>query len=162
MPPQKPPSLPENKIKQKILSVVPSPNAVKNSWWKLGEHHRLFCGEPKSQEFIKRLPQENIGLSITFLPDNDFSLIPSIEAIVACIFHLKDEDTDLDSVIKPLIEKTTQPDEIIVFNYLYYIDLLDLTEQLGCHFIVAEPDLEKCEHILTMWREKGSVERIKY
>ena len=148
----------KDKVKQEILTVIPSENAVKNSWWQLGEHNRLFCGEPKSNEFLKRLPQ-NIGLSMTFLPENNFSLVPSIEAIFSCAFRIEYEDIDLDSAIKLLIEKTTQPDEVIVFNYLYYIELLDVAENLKCHFVVAEPDLEKCEQILTMWREKGSVIR---
>lgn len=151
--------LPEkkDKTKQSILAVVPSKKAVKNSWWQLGEHNRLFCGEPTSKEFLKRLTQD-IGLSMTFLPKGAL-LIPPIEAIFSCAFRAQYEDIELDSAIKLLIEKTTQPDEIIVFNYLYYIELLDVAEKLKCHFIVAEPDLEKCEQILTMWRKKGSVMR---
>ena len=153
--------LPEkkDKTKQSILAIVPSENAVKNSWWQLGEHNKLFCGEPKSHEFLKRLPKD-IGLSITFLPENDF-LVPPIEAIFSCAFRAKYEDIELDSAIETLIEKTTKSGEIVVFNHLYYIELLEVTEKLKCHFIVAEPDLSKCEKILTFWRKKGSVSRIK-
>ena len=149
----------KDKTKHEILTVIPSENAVKNSWWQLGEHNKLFCGEPKSNEFLKRLPQD-IGLSMTFLPKDDL-LVPPIKSIFACTFHSKYEDIDIDSAIELLIKKTTMPDEIVVFNYLYYIELLEITEKLKCHFIVAEPDLEKCEQILTMWREKGAVLRIK-
>ena len=153
--------LPEKRdqLKQEILAVVPSQNAVQNSWWQLGEHHRLFCGEPRSKEFLKRLPKD-IGLSITFLPENDFSLVPSLESIFSCAFRAEYEDIDLDLSIKTLIRTTTKPDEIVVFNYIYYIELLEVAEKLGCYFWVAEPDLEKCEQILTMWRKKGSVMRI--
>ncbi len=152
--------LPEkDRPKQEILAVVPSQNAVKNSWWQLGSHNQLFCGEPKSHEFLKRLPKD-IGLSMTFLPKGDL-LVPPIESIVACTFHLKYEDTDLDSAIETLIRETTKPGEIVVFNYLCHIELLEVAKKLKCHFIVAEPDLEKCEKILTFWREKGSVSRIK-
>ena len=155
-------SLPEKKEKAKheILGVVPSQNAVQNSWWQLGEHHRLFCGEPRSNEFLKRLPKD-IGLSITFLPENDFSLAPSIKSIFSCAFRAEYEDIDLDLLIKTSIRTTTKPNEIVVFNYIYYIELLEVAEKLECHFIVAEPDLSKCEKILTFWREKGSVKRIK-
>ena len=153
--------LPEKRdqLKQEILAVVPSQKAVQNSWWQLGEHHRLFCGEPKSQEFLKRLPQD-IGLSITFLPENDFSLVPSIKSIFSCAFRAEYEDLELDLLIKTSIRTTTKPNEIVVFNYIYYIELLALTEKLGCYFWVAEPDLQKCEKILAIWRNKGSVLRI--
>ena len=153
--------LPEKKAppKQEILAVVPSQNAVKNSWWQLGEHHRLFCGEPRSKEFLKCLPKD-IGLSITFLPKEDLSLAPSIKSIFSCIFSAEYEDIDLDLSIKTLIRTTTKPNEIVVFNYVYYIELLEVAEKLGCYFWVAEPDLEKCQQILTMWRKKGSVKRM--
>ena len=96
---------------------------------------------------------------MTFLPKGDL-LVPPIESIVACTFHLKYEDIDLDSAVETLIKKTTESGELVVFNYLYYTKLLEVTEKLKCHFIVAEPDLEKCEKILTIWREKGSVTRM--
>ena len=159
-----PPSsgLPEkkDKIKQSILAVVPSKKAVKNSWWQLGEHNKLFCGEPKSNEFLKCLPQD-IGLSMTFLPETDFSLVPSIKSFFSLTFQSNYDEIEIDSLVEESIRTTTKPDEIIVFNYLYYIELLEIAKKLKCHFIVAEPDLEKCEQILTMWREKGSVMRIK-
>ena len=153
--------LPEKKAppKQEILAVVPSQNAVKNSWWQLGEHHRLFCGEPRSKEFLKRLPKD-IGLSLTFLPKNDLSLVPSIESIFSFTFQSKYDDLDLDFLMKASIRTTTKPNEIVIFNYIYYIELLEVAEKLGCYFWVAEPDLEKCEQILTMWRKKGSVKRM--
>ncbi len=149
----------EPKPKQEILAVVPSEKAVKNSWWQLGEHNKLFCGEPKDNKFLNRLPKD-IGLSITFLPKDD-SLVPPIESIFSCTFQSKYDDLDIDLLVETSIRTTTKPNEIVVFNYLYYIELLNLAEKSKCHFIVAEPDLEKCERILTMWREKGSVMRIK-
>ena len=151
--------LPEKrKIKQEILAVVPSEKAVKNSWWQLGENNRLFCGEPKSSEFLKRLPKD-IGLSMTFLPKGDL-LVPPSESIISIAIQSKDDDIDLDRSIETLIRETSKPGETIVFNYLYYVELLELTEKYNCNFWVAEPDLTKCERILTMWRQKGSVTRI--
>ena len=153
--------LPEKrKIKHEILGVVPSQKAVKNSWWQLGEHHRLFCGEPKNQEFLKRLPK-NIGLKINFLPKDDPSLIPMIESTSTLTFHSEHKNLDLDSLVRDSIETSTKVKDIVVFNYIYDVGLLELVEGLDCYFWVAEPDLEKCEQILTMWREKGAVTRIK-
>ena len=37
----------EKKPKQEILGVVPSQKAVKNSWWQLGEHNKLFLWRTK-------------------------------------------------------------------------------------------------------------------
>lgn len=154
--------LPEKKekAKQSILAVVPSQNAVKNSWWQLGEHNKLFCGEPKSNEFLKRLPKD-ISLSISFLPENDF-LVPPIKSMFSFTFQASYDDLDINAWTEESIRTATQQNETIVFNYLYYTELLDIAERLKCHYIIAEPDLQKCERILTRWRKKGKVERIKY
>ena len=156
------PQINEPKPKQSIVAVIPSSNAVPKSWWQLGEHHRLFCGEPKDQEFLKRLP-ENIALTIDFLPKKEPSLISPIESDSALTFYSKYKDLDLDWVaglIEDYIDTSTQAKEIVVFNYIYDVQLLELTENLRCYCYVAEPDLEKCEQILTIWREKGTVMRI--
>ena len=156
--------LPEKrKIKQEILGVVPLKSAVKGTWWQLGEHHRLFCGEPKEPEFLNRLPKE-IGLSISFLPKNDSSLVPPIESNSALTLYSKYDDLDLDwvsDIIKNYLDTSTEAKEIVVFNYLYYVELLELTERLRCYFWVAEPALEKCEQILAIWRKKGPVMRMQ-
>ncbi len=152
--------LPEKrKNKQEILGVVPSENAVKNSWWQLGEEHKLFCGEPKSREFLKRLPKD-IGMSITFLSEDDY-LIPPIKSIFSFTFQSKYSDLVMDHMIEESFRTGSQPNEIVVFCYIYQVKLLKLVEKYNCHFWIAEPDLEKCEQILTIWREKGSVSRIK-
>ncbi|MGK7947278.1 MAG: DUF3102 domain-containing protein [Xenococcaceae cyanobacterium] len=145
--------------KQKILSVVPSQNAVKNSWWQLGENHRLFCGEPKNKDFIKSLPKD-IALIINFLPKRNFSLIPSVSSIFSFTLHSEYSDLDIDSLIAEAIKTSTKPKEMVLFNYIYYAELLELVEKFQCYFWIAEPDLNKCQEILTIWREKGKVERI--
>ena len=150
----------KDKAKQEILAVVPSQKAVKNSWWQLGEHHRLFCGESKEPEFLKRLPKD-IALMINFLPKNDLSLIPLIKSTSTLTFHSEHKDLDLDSLIRDSLETSTTVKDIVVLNYIYDVGLLELVEGLGCYFWGAEPGLEKCNRILTIWREKGSVMRIK-
>ena len=135
--------LPEkrDKLKQEILGVVPSQKAVKNSWWQLGEHHRLFCGEPKNKEFLKRLPQD-IGMSITFLPEDDY-LIPPIKSIFSFTFQSKYSDLVMDDMIEESFRTGSQANEIVVFCYIYQVKLLKLVEKYNCHFWIAEPDLEK-------------------
>ena len=155
-------TLPEKQTarpKQKILSVVPSQNAVKNSWWQLGEHNRLFCGEPKNKDFIKSLPKD-IALKISFPPGEDYSLIPSVRAIASYSYHSQYSDLDIDDLVAEAIKTSTKPNEMVLFNYIYYAELLELVEKFQCYFWVAEPDLNKCQEILTIWREKGKVERI--
>ncbi len=153
-------SLPEkDRPKQEILGVIPSQNAVKNSWWQLGEHNRLFCGEPKDKGFLKNLPKD-IALDLSFLPRKDFSLIPAIESIISHIIILRENNLELGTLIEECIRNGTSSKETIVFSYVYYPQLLKIAEKLDCYFWAAEPDLKKCEQILTIWREKGSVMRI--
>lgn len=158
------------KPKQEILSVIPSSNPLENSWWQLGEDHRLFCGEPRNKEYLQRL-SEKTALVINFLPTKDSSLILSLESIKSTssvTFHSEDKGIDLDlmcdligNYVENYINSLTEVPKILVFNYLCDVELLEIADGASCSFIVAEPDLEKCEKILTIWREKGEVKRIK-
>ncbi len=150
-------------LRQAVLKIVPGQKAVKNSWWQLGKDHKLFCGEPTSQKFLEGLPQE-IALTINLPPNNDSSLIPSINSDSNFTYHSKYKDLD-PIFMEQMLEKcgliSTGYGELIVFSYVLDVSLLDVAVKLGCHFYVAEPDLDKCEQILAIWRQKESVERIR-
>ena len=152
-----------DKPEQEILAVLPAQKAVKNSWWQLGERHQLFCGEPKSSEFLERLPQD-IALTINLPPNNDRSLIPDLKSRCSFSYYSEYDDLDLNSV-KAMVENcilaSTGAKDIVVFSYVMTPQLLKLAAQLGCLAYVAEPDLDKCEQILAIWREKNSLWRMK-
>ena len=150
-------------IKQEVLTVISTDKAFTNSWWQFGEIHKLFCGEPKAEEFLNRLPK-NISLTVSFLPKNDYSLIPLIESSSSVTFYSEHKDLFLDPVIDEVFMTAVISGEIVVFNYIYHVDLLEVANKLGACFFVAEPNLEKCDRLLNRWRKKepGTVRRLKY
>ncbi|MDJ0647146.1 MAG: DUF3102 domain-containing protein [Xenococcaceae cyanobacterium MO_188.B19] len=148
--------------KQTILKVVSAKETLINTWWQLGENHQLFCGEPKSDDFSSKL-SSGIALAINFPPNNDISLISSVKSESTLTLSFESHQIDLEGVVETvqkLMDVTTKPQETVVFCYLFDEKLLDVAADRGCHCIVAEPDLEKCDRILQHWREKDSVKKI--
>lgn len=151
-----------SKSKQQILSVYPSNNAVKDSWWQLGEKHWLFCGEPNSTKFIERVPKK-IALTLSFPPNRDYSLIPDLKSRSNFSYASKYKAFDLSLVVpmvRNAIELSTEEGETITFLYISHPVLLELGVRLGCQCYVVEPDLEKCNQILKIWRKDNSVSRL--
>ncbi len=150
--------------RQAVLKVVPGQKAVKNSWWQLGKNHQLFCGEPKSKQFLAQLPPQ-IALTISCPPKNNYSLIPEINSDSDFSFRSKYRDLNVEE-LQEMLEHcalvSTGSGDIVVFSYVFAASLLNVLVKLGCHCYVAEPDLDKCESILAIWRETEFVERIRY
>lgn len=154
-------SQPEVRSKLEILNV--NRNVTKDSFWQLGKHHRLFCGEPKNKLFLKQIPKE-IALTIGLPPNNNLSLVPSIEAKAKFMFSYSYEDMDLETIkemTQSAIAGSTSAEDNIVFSYILEPILLRLAEKLGCNCYIGEPDLNKCEEIIELWKEKVSVTRLK-
>ena len=149
--------------KQQILTV--QKNTVRNSFWKLNLHNRLFSGEPSSPIFSAQLP-ERIATTINYIPQHLKASIPLIkQAESSLTFESKyDDDFNLQNIIS-MVENwlltNTSDGDLVVFCYLYQPQLLDLAVNLGCDFYLAEPDLAKCEQILDLWRQKSSVSRLQ-
>lgn len=151
--------------KHDILAVIPKKTKDKGetvirfgSWCQLGKKHLLYCGEPNSPQFKKRLPKE-IALSIAFPPTSDWKLATPIEANSEVVFFSSYQDVDLitlKEMIKSALELYTEDKESIVFSFLPEPDLLILANQLGCCCFIADPNLRRCEAILAMWNKKGS------
>ena len=147
--------------KQTILGIQREKPA-KNTWWQLGEDHQLFCGEPKSDDFLKKLPSK-IPLAIHFIPNNDFSSIPPIKSDSTLILGSNHNEIDLEAVVKTVrdwAQATAKRDETVVFCYLFDLKLLELAVTNKYKCFIAEPDLDKCDRLLPHWRQKESVKRI--
>ncbi len=149
--------------KQEILAVIPKQTTDKGeavvrsgSWYHLGKEHLLYCGEPNSPQFKKRLPKE-IALSIAFPPTPEWQLATPIRANSEIAFFSHYEDVDLASfteMIRRALELYTESNESVVFSFLPEPELLTIAHQLGCRCFIAEPDVGKCETILAMWKKK--------
>lgn len=140
-----------------------SSHAQTGSWWQLGENHLLYCGAPNSVRFKERLPNP-VALSIAFPPIQNWQLNATIEANSAVAFFTRYPDQDfelLQEAIERLLLLYTESEELIVFSYLPDPKILLLANQLDCRCYVAEPDLQRCEKIISTWKQHGlSVEKV--
>ena len=121
--------------------------------WELGKH-LLFCGDPNSQDFLKRLPSE-ISLNLAFPPRKDwlFSYPHQIDSELN--FYSKYQgDIDMQLIaeaIKQIIKGTTNEEETVSICYLPYPILLQVVHKLNCRCFIAESDRQKCKAIMTFW-----------
>ena len=153
--------------KPQILSI--QRNTIANSYWQLGEEHKLFCGEPKNPQFLKLLPNK-VNLVVGLPPNNNKSLIPDLKTEYSFIFSSEYNEVEVElETIQNLIEKFveeiilnhTDAQNNLVFCYIFAPQLLELADSLDCKCYIAESDLAKCSRILERWRKKGKVSRIK-
>ena len=143
---------------QEIIKVVP-----KQKVWHLG-NHILYCGLPDSPEFKELLKPFSISLNICFPPDSNWtkkdylSPIPTRSTLVYNNLAF-DPDEQLETLSRMLelsIELSTTEKDKILFAFFPHPELLLLMDELLCTSIIAEPDPQKCEAIISLWREHKS------
>ena len=140
--------------KQQIVGIIrkAKPEA---KFWNLGKH-LLYCGSAQGPEFRARLPKI-ISLNVGFPDSQSWSkeaLFP-IEAKSTLVFHSVYQDLDLVSlrnIVQKSIEICTESGDKMVFSFLPYPEMLVLADNLKCRCFVAEPDLMKCQDIVTFWQ----------
>lgn len=145
--------------KQQIVKVIRknSEKELPNHWLKLGIHS-IFKGEPNHIEFRQSLPKE-ISLTIAFPPRKDFSLehlIPPQSKSIS-LFYSPFEDFDemaFTRIVQDSVELCTEGGEVVVFSFLPSPELLLIVDNLKCKCIVAEPDHNRCQNILSKWHSK--------
>jgi CheY-like chemotaxis protein len=142
----------KNPPKPLILGGLP---LKKNNWWQLGKH-LLYCGNPNSPSFKKKL-SGNAALAIVFPPHTgwDLDLLPADSKLV---FHSNRENLDLEKIresIAIIIEITTVSNESVIFAYISDPELLLIADDLDCCGFLVQPDFKKCESIINFWQQQG-------
>ncbi len=154
--------------KQEIIKVLPQkievPKAEPPKFWQLNQH-LLFCGYPNSPDFIAKLPNQ-VDLTIAFSRSPDWSkesIIP-VPTNSTTIFQSNFPDYDplaLKAMTRHAIEMSRLALELytedekedpnsVVISFLPDFDILQLVDSLGCRCFIAEPDLQKCQQLLSM------------
>lgn len=147
--------------KQQIVKVIPQQlpqtSNPQNKWHQLGNHW-LFSGYPDNQDFRKHLPN-TISLTIAFPTSKEWAkdrIIPS-QSKSTSIFYTPIEDLDLFSlltVVRNTIELYTIENEKVLFSFFPEPELLSIADSLGCQCIIAEPDPQQWQRLLSFWQEK--------
>jgi hypothetical protein len=137
---------------------IPSLPVVEADTWLQVGYHKLFCGEPKSRQFLRHLPSE-IALSITFAPSPDWHLdpldFPRRPQSNLTLFS-QHEDLDLKTfseMIRLSLLLYSDSRDVIMMAFLPYPSLLLVADQLDCFCWIAEPDLERCQELIRLWHQ---------
>ncbi len=145
---------PNSSEKQQIVGIIskPKPEA---KFWNLGRH-LLYCGSAQDTEFREQLP-ETVSLNIGFPDSQSWSkeaLFP-VQAKSTLVFHSVFQDLDLvtlRNIVQRSIELCTESGEEVLFSFLPYPEMLIIAENLNCQCFIAEPDLNRCQDIVTFWQ----------
>ena len=159
--PEKPIVLP----KQQILKVIPQKseprvnsqlNSPEKPWQKLGTHW-LINDYPDSESFRKYLPN-SISLTIAFPSSLEWSkekIIPPQSQSISILYSpFKELDIfPLLTIVRNTIELYTGENDHVIFSFLPYPELILIAESLGCKCIIAEPDLQQYQRVLSFWQD---------
>ena len=141
-------------IRQETIEASSQKSLSRQQKWQKLRNHWIFNGFPNSDNFRIYLP-ELISLTIAFPQSSAWTkdkIIPPQSRSVS-IFHSPFEDLDLIALklmVKNAVELCTEENEYVVFSFLPEPELLSVVESLGCQCIVAEPDLQRYQRILSV------------
>lgn len=150
--------IPKNKIIVETKADVPKlkdETSIYGTWWQLGKKNKLYCGLPNSSEFRDGIT-ENVALIMAFPSNQDWQLSSPIKANSAVALYSSYHDFEL-SIFREIVRKSmliyTQSNDLVLFCFLPDIRLLEMANKLDCRFIVAEPNVARCQAAIAAWRE---------
>jgi hypothetical protein len=127
------------------------------SWWRIGNEHLLFCGDPQSETFKQSIPQK-IELNIAFPDTPNWRLNIPGKVNSELVFFSQYQDLDL-TLLRQAVEQLfllyTEDSSIVVFSFLPDPQLIMLAERLNCICRIAEPNLSRCQKIISTVRQAG-------
>lgn len=140
---------------------VSAPN-VPGEWWQLGGKHLLYCGDPNSPEFLKRIPDQ-VNLLFAFPPS--FGWLPAIPAktyIISSDYLPQGKNPDqLDEFLESSVLFNSNLKDAVVCCFLPVPDIVVVISRLARIGLLAEPDARRCNAIITDWKKAGvKVERL--
>ncbi len=124
-------------------------------WWQLDGKHLLFCGEPNSQEFQMRLPQQ-VPLLLAFPASSDWQ--PTIDAqnlIVMRKLPTNKKWEQLEEVLEAAILYWWKGDNLVVSCFVPSVKIMALFSRLSCRGVLAEPNEKYCRELIADWRKMG-------
>jgi hypothetical protein len=187
-----PEALPQARLKQQILAIIPPkqtssgsqatnallPQAgvllqnqptppvsapdVPSEWWQLGGKHLLYCGDPNSSEFLRRVP-EQVALLFAFPPTNAWqTTIPSDATIkLADYLPMLQNPDKLDEALESAILLYSRFKDTVVSCFLPSLEIVSIFNRLGRQSVLAEPDSRRCNAVISDWKKAGmKVERV--
>ena len=146
---------------QALQSQVYQPD-IPGTWWQLAGKHLLYCGDPNSREFSERITQK-VSLLLAFPPTSDWQpVIRAKTRIIADEYLPQGKDLRLfEDGLETLLLLYSNLSEIVVRCFLPSPEILSIINRLGSRGILADPDLKRCNAVISDWKKAGvKVERI--
>jgi len=140
-------------------SVTPETPGV---WWQLGGRHLLFRGDPNSDEFLARLP-EQVQLLLAFPPTNNWQtrVVADVRLILGDYLPIFQNSELLDGVLETLILSNSSIRDTVVVCFLPSPDILSIINRFERRGVIAEPNLRRCNAVMADWKRAGlKVERL--
>jgi Protein of unknown function (DUF3102) len=143
-----------------VKALRPSPPSL---WWRLSgkeQKHLLFNGHPDDSEFLASLPDE-VGLWMSFPPiPEKWQTLPKDKKIktalsYATTFHDINLKVIRHTLEGLLSEITFEGNNTALLAYLSDAPFLALLDDFGFDCYIAEPDVEQCQKILSVWQQLG-------
>ncbi len=153
--------------KQEIIKVLPKkvesqtrePSQLPNKFWHLDRRHLLYCGYPHDKEFVDKLPAP-VDLILAFPPSSDWKkeeLLP-VPANSVEILQTQFKDYNpilLRPIVHQVMELWTEGKDTIFVSFLPDFDILTLIDFLDCRCFLAEPNLQKCQQLLSRCQQRN-------
>ena len=151
--------------KTHLLSLTDSTTIIQpESWWQLGKHHLMYCGDPHSPKLQTQLPKR-IALAISFPPTANWylgSLEQKVNSSLVLFSQYKDVDLKaLRDIVRNALTIYTSAEETVMFSFLPDPALLLVAEKLFCRCWIAEPDIERCQAVIQAWTRTGGTVTMK-
>jgi hypothetical protein len=131
-------------------------------WWQLGGKHLLYCGEPNSAEFFKRITEE-VPLLLAFPPNQIWqpTMPAAVRLIVADYLPVLHDPNQLDEAVESAILFYSSLRDIVVSCFLPTSEILSILNRLDRWGVVAEPEPKRCNAVISDWKKAGlKVERM--
>ena len=138
-----------------------APN-VPGEWWQLGGKHLLYCGDPNSPEFLKRVPEE-VALLFAFPPTKAWQTTILSDATIKLADYLPvlQNPDKLDEALESAILLYSRFKDMVVSCFLPSLEIVSIFNRLGRQSVLAEPDSRRCNAVISDWKKAGmKVERI--
>ena len=131
-------------------------------WWQLGGRHLLFQGDPNSDEFLARLPQQ-VQLLLAFPPANIWQtrILCEVGIKITDYLPIFQNPELLDEVLEPFILRNSSTRDAVVVCFVPSPDILSIINRFERRGVLAEPNLRRCNAIISDWKRAGiKVERV--
>lgn len=125
-------------------------------WWRLGGKHLLYSGDPNSPEFLRRMTPE-VQLLLAFPPTPDWQpVIQAVTRIVSAQYLPQGKSlAQVDEFLESAILFHSRLQDLVVSCFLPEPEILSIINRLDRRGLLAEPDSERFNAVVSDWKRAG-------